>query len=399
MDAEFRSVADALLQGVAQANPGVPGVVAIVTNREGDVYEGASGVRRLGEPAPMTRDTVFALFSCTKAITATAALQLVEQGRLDLDAPAKNYAPDIAALQVLEGFDAAGGLRLRPPRRAITTRMLLLHTAGFGYDFANATAKRLIDEHGQPSHRGATRRGFMAPLLFEPGERWEYGLGLDWCGMVMESILGERLDAILDERVLAPLGMKDTRHAPTASMIARRASMHQREPSGAATPFDSPLRENPEIVTGGGGMHGTVPDYTRFLRMWLNDGAGETARVLKPETIAMAARDGLGGLKVRPLPSVDPRLSNPVDFFPGQSKSWGVSFMINDEDAPTGRPAGSLAWAGLGNLYYWIDRRNGITGFWATQIFPFMDPTSLNGFSAFETAVYEGHRRALEKQT
>jgi methyl acetate hydrolase len=392
MDERFHSVADAVLRQVTTGNPRAPGVVAMAGDRAGNCFEGAAGVRRLGEDPPMTTDSVFALFSLTKAVTATAALQLVEQGRLDLDAPAKRYAPEIATLQVLEGFDEAGASKLRPPKREITTRMLLLHTAGFGYPFWNPICKRLA-ELGQPIPRSGLKRALMTPLLFDPGERWEYGLGLDWCGLVIEGIAGERLDAVFKKRIFEPLGMNDTGFLLSDSMRARRAAMHQREADGSLTPLDSEEPEEPEVYMGGGALFGTVGDYMRFLRMWLNDGAGEYGRVLEAETVELAARNGLGDLKIKPLPSVDALLTNEAEFFPGQSKSWSLAFMINDEVAPTGRPAGSLGWAGLGNLYYWLDRKNGVAGVWATQIFPFMDPPSVGGFLAFETAVYEGVAR------
>jgi methyl acetate hydrolase len=389
VDARFRFAAEGILRKVVKSHPRVPGVVAMASDRAGNGFGGAAGVRRLGEDAPMTTDSIFALFSLTKAITATAALQLVEQGRLDLDAPAKRYAPEIATLQVLEGFDDTGALMLRPPKREITTRMLLLHTAGFGYPFWNTICKRLA-EQGEPIPRGGMKRALMTPLLFDPGERWEYGRGLDWCGLVIEGIVGERLDAVFKQHIFEPLGMNDTGFLLSDSMSARRAAMHQREADGALTPLDSEAPAEPEVYMGGGALFGTVGDYMRFLRMWLNDGVGECARVLKPETVEMAARNGLGEMKIKPLPSVEPLLTNEAEFFPGQSKSWSLAFMVNDEEAPTGRPAGSLGWSGLGNLYYWLDRKNGVAGVWATQIFPFMDPTSLGGFLAFETAVYEG---------
>jgi methyl acetate hydrolase len=394
VDARFRFAAEDILQQVVNSHPCAPGVVAMAGDRAGNFYEGAAGVRRLGEDAPMTTDSVFALFSLTKAVTATAALQLVEQGRLDLDAPAKRYAPEIGTLQVLEGFDDAGAPKLRPPKREITTRMLLLHTAGFGYPFWNPICKRLADQ-GEPIPRGGMKRALMTPLLFDPGERWEYGRGLDWCGLVIEGIVGERLDAVFKQRIFEPLGMNDTGFLPSDSMLARRAAMHQREADGALTPLDSEEPEEPEIYMGGGALFGTVRDYMPFLRMWLNDGVGERGRVLEVETVEMAARNGLGDMKIKSLPSVDSLLTNEAEFFPGQSKSWSLAFMVNDEPAPTGRPAGSLGWAGLGNLYYWLDRKNGVAGVWATQIFPFMDPTSVGGFLAFETAVYEGLGRGF----
>ena len=383
MNEAFASQAHNILEATV-AN-GVPGIVAMARDRDGVFFSRAAGLRRLGAPAPMTEDTVVSLFSCTKPLTATAALRLVEEGRLDLDAPARTYLPVLAEIAVFDGYDADSAPRFRPPKRDITARMLMLHTAGFAYDFANPIIRRLLEEQRLTPHRGATRIGFRQPLVNEPGERWEYGLSLDWLGMVIEAIVGGRLDAILREYVLDPLGMNETAHLPTPAMRARLASMHQREDDGSLTPLDGAPRESLEIVPGGGGMYGTVGDYMRFLGVWLNDGAG----VLRPETVAWAARDGLDGLKVRPLPAVTPRVSGPVDFFPGTSKSWAYSFLVNDEDAPTGRPAGSLSWGGLGNLYFWIDRRNGVAGFWASQLFPFMDPASHGGALRFETALYE----------
>jgi methyl acetate hydrolase len=363
----------------------VPGVVAMARDRGGVFFSGAAGVRRLGEPQPMTTDTVFALFSCTKALTATVALRLVEDGALDLDRPARAYLPEIGEIAVLDGFAPDGSPRLRPPRRDITPRMLMLHTAGFGYDFANAHLKRLIDEGRVTPHRTATRLGFRQPLVRDPGERWEYGINMDWLGLVVEAVAGERLDALLQTQVLGPLRMTETAHVPTPDMRARLASMHQREDDGSTRPLDTVLRETFEVIPGGGGMYGTIGDYMKFLGVWLNEGAG----ILKPETVAWAARDGLDGLKVPPLPTVAPRLSGEINFFPGQSKSWAYSFLVNDEDAPTGRSAGSLAWGGLGNLYYWIDAKRGVAGFWAAQMFPFVDPAAVSAALAFETAIYE----------
>ncbi len=393
MDAEFTAAANAILQRAVTAEPRVPGVVAMATDRSGNFYEGRAGVRRVGAPQPMTFDTVFALFSCTKAITGTAVLQCVEEGRLDLDAPAKRYVPEIGELQVLDGFDEAGGLRLRRPKRDITTRMLMLHTAGFGYPYFSAALKRLAAEHDQPDPRLGSKRGLMTPLLFDPGESWEYGLGIDWAGHVVEAVAGERLDMVLKTRVFGPLGMADTAFVLTRSMRARRASMHQRGRNGGLTPIDFELPEAPEVWMGGGGLFGTVPDYLRFLRMWLNDGMGEGGRVLKPETVDLAARDHLAGMTIRRMISASRGLTRDAEFFPGMPKTWGLTFMVNEHDAPTGRPAGSIGWAGLGNLYYWIDRKNGVAGFWASQFFPFMDPAAFDGFAAFETALYGALKR------
>ncbi len=387
---DLKAAADAVLNTAVTSNPGVPGVAAIATDRHGNIYEGAAGKRALGGDADMTPDSVFAIFSTTKAITGTAVLQLVEEGKLDLDAPASDYAPAIGTLQVLDGFDDDGSPRLRAPRRPVTTRMLLLHTAGFGYDFFNERYNRLATEHGQPSVISASRASIETPLLFDPGEQWEYGSSIDWAGQVVEGITGKRLGDVLQKRVFAPLDMTDSAFAMSPSMRERLATMHQRDGDGVMAPLgDFVLPQDPEVHMGGHGLYSTPLDYTKFIRMWLNDGDGPGGRVLKPETVRMAEANGLDTMKIKGLPGVIPSLSNYAEFFPGMDKSWALTFMINDTDAPTGRPAGTLAWAGLANLYYWIDRKNGIGGFWATQILPFVDPPSVGGYLDFETAVYQ----------
>ena len=381
---------DDVLARATQRADRVPGVVAMITDREGNIYEGAAGERALGHGEPMTLDTTFALFSTTKAITGTAVLQCVEEGLLDLDAPAATYVPDIGELKVLDGFDAGGNPVLREPKRDITTRMLLLHTAGFGYDFFNESYNRLSQEHGQPSVITCSKAALTTPLLFDPGEKWEYGTNIDWAGQVVESIRGHRLGDVMRERIFEPLEMADTAFTMSPSMKDRLAPIHQRESDGSLTPligFELPAE--PEVHMGGHGLHGTVGDYMKFIRMWLNDGAGTSGRVLSSETVAAAVQNGLEGQHVGLLPGVLPTLSNDAEFFPGVPKGWAYSFMTNEEVAPTGRPAGSLAWAGLANLYYWIDRQTGVGGFWATQILPFADAGSINGYLEFETAVYQ----------
>ena len=377
LGAERRAViaaaASRVVRQAVQPDTGLPGVVAGVTDRDGTAYLGAAGVRSLATGMPMTSDTVFAAFSTTKPITGTVALQLVEEGRLDLDAPAREYAPALAKVQVLDGFDAAGHPMLRPPRRDVTARHLMVHTAGFAYETFNETYQRLVTEHGQVGTATATRASLMTPLLFDPGERWEYGSSIDWLGQVVEGITGQRLGEVMRERVFAPLGMSDTAFTLTDDMRARRAGMHRRMPDGSVVASRTPDRE-PEVHMGGHGLYSTVPDYLAFLRMWLNDGASDSGeRLLRPETVAVASRNHLGDLKIHALPAVVPAVTNRFEMFPGMPKSWAYTFMVNDEDAPTGLPAGSLGWTGLANLYFWIDMSNRIAGYWAAQLLPFAD--------------------------
>ncbi|MYR08894.1 serine hydrolase [Gordonia sp. SID5947] len=386
VESAVRTAIDAAVTG----SPRVPGVVAGVTTDKATLTLAAAGVRAIDGTDPMTTDTVFAMFSATKAITATVALQLVERGLLDLDAPAKEYAPRLRDIQVLDGFADDGSLRLRPPASDVTMRQLLTHTAGFGYDFFNQDYRRLTRDHGVPAVISATIESISTPLLFDPGTRWEYGSSMDWAGRVIEGVTGHRLGDVMSEHLFSPLGMSDTSFDLTDDLARRRAVLHHRAPDDSLSPNHKwKMPDDPEVQMGGQGLYSTVRDYIAFIRMWLNDGLSDSGeQILRPETIVEAGRNQIGDLTVTKLPGVIPALSHDVDFFPGVPKSWGLSFLINDEDAPTGRPAGSLSWAGLANLYYWIDRRTKIGGFWATQIFPFVDPTAYDAYLDFETVVY-----------
>ena len=382
---------DAVLADVTRGRPteqSVPGVVALVTDSNGVVYQGAAGLRSLAHTQPMTPDTVFAMYSCTKAITGTTVLQCVEEGLVDLDAPAATYVPELGELLVIEGFGPDGEPRLRAPKRDLTTRMLLLHTAGFGYPYFSDTYHRLCAERRYPRPCNGTRKSLIGPLLFDPGERWLYGINVDWAGLVVQSVRGQRLGEVMAERVFAPLGMSDSAYVLRPDMRARLATIHQRQPDGGLVPTDIVSPQNPEIDMGGTGLYATAGDYAAFLRMWLNDGAGIHGRVLRRETVREAVRSGLGELQVTALPGVEPKVTNDAEFFPGQRKSWAYTFMVNDEQAPTGRPAGALGWAGLANLYYWMDRSNGVAGFWAAQVLPFIDAVALDAYLAFEAATY-----------
>ncbi len=385
MSDRLRTECDAAL--ARAVSDGVPGVVAMVTDRVGTVYAGAAGQRAVGEEQQMTTDTVFAIFSTTKALTATLALQLVESGDLDLHVPASRYVPELADIAVLDGFDDDGTPRMRPPATPVTAHHLLVHTAGFGYDFFNASYARLARERGQPSIITATKQALRTPLLFDPGTRWEYGSNIDWLGQVIEGVTGQRLGEVMQERLLAPLRMTDTGFGLTHDMASRRASMHQRGGEDLQA-IEWALPPDPQVQMGGHGLYSTVGDYLRFLRMWLNDGALDGVRILRPQTVRMASENQLGDLSVTALPGVIRALSHDVEIFPEMRKTWSYSLMRTEDPAPTGRPAGVAGWAGLANLYFWVDRSSGLAGYWAAQVFPFFDPACFGAYLDFETAVY-----------
>ena len=384
----IQQTADALLRN-ATTDGAVPGVVAGATNRDGNLYLGGFGERVLGGGVEMTADTVGWLASMTKALAGAAAMQLVEQGRLDLDAPAAEVVSALGDASVLEGFEEDGSPRTRPPKRAITLRHLLTHTAGFSYEIWNASILRYQTATGTPGIISCQNAALGTPLLFDPGDRWEYGINMDWVGKMVEAVSGQRLGEYFRDHLLQPLGMRDTAFRITDAMRARLAKIHQRGEDGALVPQDLELPEDPEVELGGAGLYGTIGDYLLFIRMMLNRGRINGEQILAPETVDTMCSNQMGICRVAPLKTIVPPLSNDAEFFPGTPKTWGFSFMINTEDAPTGRSAGSLGWAGLANTYFWIDPTKGVGGAYMTQILPFVDEKSLPLYLAFERAVYE----------
>ncbi|MCB9930871.1 MAG: beta-lactamase family protein [Alphaproteobacteria bacterium] len=378
-EATDKAIADAV------AAQRVAGVLALVRTAKGEtLYETARGVRDLSTGVAMTPDTVCNVFSMTKAITSVCALQQVEQGRIGLDDPLDALLPDLADRPVLEGFDAAGQPILRPKRGAITLRRLLTHTSGFVYDMWNEPMKRYIETAKPPSMRLRKLAALLLPLGFDPGERWDYGIGIDWAGRAVEELTGQTLGAYMAEHVFRPLGMTSSAFDPTPEQEARKARAHGRQADGSLKPFDLPAADAPEFEGGGGGLHCTIADYMRFCEAILAGGAP----LLRPETMPLVRENQMGNLRVRPLQPAVPQLSNPAEFFPGLPKAWSAAFMLNLEDAPTGRSAGSMAWAGLGNCYHWIDPVKGVCGIILTQTLPFCDPDVLALFDRLERDTY-----------
>jgi len=315
-------------------------------------------------------------------------MQLVEEGELELDVPISRWAPPAKDLQVLDGWDASGKPILRAPKREVTLRDLMTHTSGFAYGLWDADLARYITEEKFPDLSSGEEAAFYPPLMFDPGERWEYGISIDWIGKLVETVSGKSLGTYMQENIFSPLGMTSTGYRITPDMDARRATIHQREKDGTLTPTESVSQQEPVREGGGGGLYSSADDYLKFIRMILNDGTENGQQVLQPETVQLMAQNAMGDIRVVMLETTNPSRSLDAEFFPGLPKSWGLSFMINEETAPTGRPAGSLAWAGLYNTFFWIDRSTGLGGVYLTQILPFVDEKALAGFYAFETAVY-----------
>jgi methyl acetate hydrolase len=380
---------DALLRAAVEAGD-LPGVVAMAADDSGIIYEGAFGARRVPDSEPMTRDTIFRVASMIKPITTVAALQLVERGKLSVDAPVPAIEPALGAPQVLDGFDEHQRPRLRLAKRPILLRELLTHTSGFAYRLWDAKAV----QYGQALARiPAKERKDLppTPLMFDPGERWQYGGGIDWVGRLVEFASGEPLDAYFRQHIFDPLGMRDTAFVITAAQQAREASGHRRMPDASLV---AEPRERPAVphrpLSGGGGIYSTARDYLTFIRTLLHGGVNDSARILRLETVALMGRNQIGKLEAGRMRTTAPQFSNDVDFFPGISLKWGFGHMINMQPIPGGRSAGSLTWGGLFNTYYWIDPQKRIAAVFMTQIVPFADQRALSVYGAFERAIYSG---------
>lgn len=375
--------ADRLLTEATQSRA-IPAVVAMATTADGPIYEGAFGKAGLDGDASVALDTVFHIASMTKAITGMAAMQLVEQGRVGLDQPAGEIIRQLAEPKVLDGFDAAGVPVLRPARGTITLRNLLTHTAGFAYDMWNPALARFYKATGLPPARTGKLQALEAPLASDPGTRWEYGINIDWVGRIVEELSGRNLADYLRAHIFMPLGMPDTGFLVTPAQNARRIPTPTRAADGSLTPQPLDPPRMPEFFNGGGGLYSTARDYLTFVRAILKGGAG----ILKPETVALMGQNHIGALNVQPMVSQNNDASCDVDLFPDQAVKWGLTFLINTRDVPGRRNAGSLAWAGLRNTYYWIDPSKRVGGVFMTQLLPFADPTVLRCFADFECAVY-----------
>ena len=367
----------------------IPGVVAMAATGNEVIYQGAFGKRDLGKDDAMTDDSVFWIASMTKAVTASAAMQLVEQGKLSLDEPIGKVLPDLASPQVLEGFDANGEPKLRPARKPITLRHLMTHTAGFCYGLWNTDMVKYLEKTGLPAITTCQNDALKVPLVTEPGTRWEYGINIDYIGKAVEAASGKRLDAYLHGHIFHPLGMSDTAFRIGDPQRKRLVGMHASTPDGLV-PIPFELEQEPEFHMGGGGLYGTAGDYIRFTQMILNKGRGNGNQVLKADTVAQMAQNHMGDLNVTKMVSADPGLTNDVDLYPDIVKKWGLSFLINTAKTPEGRSAGSLAWAGLANTYFWIDPVRNISGVILMQLLPFADQKCLETFAGFERSVYAG---------
>jgi methyl acetate hydrolase len=366
----------------------IPAAVAMAATSSETTYSGAFGQRDSKSGVPVTADSIFFIASMTKPVTSVAAMQLVEQGKLKLEAPASMYIPELGKLQVLHGFDKKTGKPiLRPATKPVTLRTLLTHTSGFAYDTWFADMLRWEKESGTSIQLGVVAP--LTPLMFEPGSRWQYGTSADWSGRLVETVSGLTLEQYFQKNILQPLGMRDTGFSIPASKFDRMVSEYRRQPDGSLKEDPRVLPAPPKAFNGGGGLYSTAGDYVRFMQMILRRGKGpNNHQILQPKTVDMMATNQIGQISAGKLKTARPAISSDVDFHPGFKDGFGFGFLINSKPYEGRRSAGSLAWGGVANTYFWIDPRKNMAGVIMMQYLPFADKEALAVLADFERSVY-----------
>ena len=366
----------------AVARKEVAGVVVMAADRNRVIYQGAFGVADIAEGRPLKLDALFRIASMTKAITSSAAMQLVEQGRFAIEDPVEKYLPEFAKLSVLESFDAAtGAYRLRPATKAVTVRHLLTHTSGLGYPFTDPTTRDFKPRAGEEYRVG--------PLVFGPGERWLYGTSTDWVGRLVEKISDQSLEDYFRQHVFTPLGMVDTFYFVPKEKEARLVTVNRRIADGSIARESVQPPTSGFTPIGGGGLSSTAHDYLRFTRALLNGGELDGARILSAGTVALMGQNHIGALGVPAQKTAIPERSDDFSFIADGRDKWGLGFLITGDAVPGKRSAGSLSWGGINNTYYWLDPIRGITGVILTQFLPFADRKALALYDVFERGVYQ----------
>ena len=375
------SAIDEAMRG-AVARKEVAGVVVMAADRKRIIYQGAFGVADIAEARPLKLDALFRIASMTKAVTSTAAMQLVEQGRFAIEDPVEKYLPEFAKLSVFESFDGAtGAYRVRPATKAVTVRHLLTHTSGLGYAFTNPTVRDFKPRAGEEYPVG--------PLVFEAGERWLYSTSTDWVGRLVEKVSGQSLEDYFRQHIFTPLGMADTFYFVPKDKEARLVTVNRRTADGSIAKESVQPPTSGFTPIGGGGLSSTAYDYLRFTRALLNGGELDGARILSAGTVALMGQNHIGAVGVPAQKTAIPERSDDFSFIADGRDKWGLGFLITADAVPGRRSAGSLSWGGINNTYYWLDPTRGITGVILMQFLPFADRKALALYDAFERGVYQ----------
>jgi CubicO group peptidase (beta-lactamase class C family) len=386
---------DSALQSLIDSKK-VVGVSALVYERGREAYFGAFGLADRENNKPMARDTVVQIFSMTKPVTGVALMQLYERGKFDLDAPLAAYLPEFAETRVYAGMDENGEPRYEPPKRPITVRDILRHTAGFhgpgSPEAVTAIYRQVAARDFDIALPEVSARLAKVPLSYHPGTQWKYSDVVDVQAYLVEKISGVPFDQYLLLHIFRPLGMTSTRHTilPTDPDRPQLAAVYTRNEDGTFTrqPDEEAFRFNSApwaYKPGSFGLVSTIDDYMKFARMLLGGGKLGRARILKPETVKLMATDAM------------PKEVTEKSWLPGKGQvGFGIDFAVRiapPKDAQESSGAvGEFFWDGAASTLFWVDPKNDIAAVLFTQMRPF-DKVGLH--KAFRDAVYRNDPVAL----
>ncbi len=381
------------LQAVLDKSVGgnqAPFLVGMVVDAGGTPFSGAAGNAAAGRPADL--DTVMAIFSATKAIGSLAAMILIDRGLLSMDTPVESVLPAFAGVQVLDGYGPTGQPVFRAPKTKATIRHLATHTSGLEYEFWRPAEAAYLKATGGRGILASTNLQSVLlsdyPMMTDPGTRWGYGVSIDWLGLVVERVSGQKIADFLRSNIFAPLGMKDTDVVLRNDMKGRLATASFRGADGSFGAFPIAPPATTDSYGMGHALYSTPRDYAKFLRLMLGRGTLDGRKVISEAAAAEMLKNQMpAGLAFQDMVSVSP-LSADFKPFPGIVKTHGFGFMRVEGDVPGMRRAGSVAWAGVCNSHYWIDPVAGIAGLFMTQSLPFVEAPFMAGYEAFERATY-----------
>ena len=365
----------------------LPGVVTLVARKGHVVHFEAVGTQNVATGEPMARNTIFRLYSQTKPVTGVAVMMLYEEGHFLLTDPIARYLPEFGSMDVYVG--ERYGVPHTEPAGSITIQHLLTHTSGLTYDFFPTPVAAMYTEAGTVGAAPDSPHGSLAawttelaklPLIAQPGTDWNYSVGMDVLGRLVEVVSGQSFRSFLRERIFEPLEMHDTDFYVPDEKLARFAANYSPTREGgmalADDPQNSPYRRLPKIEMGGSGLVGTAADYFRFAQMLANGGTLDGVRLLSPTTVDLMMSNHL-----KPEMGPDPLTSlfgSP--FFSGQgddaSRAWGAGFgltgMVITDPALAGSPVsrGTFGWGGAATTHFWVDREQDLVGIVLTQLLP-----------------------------
>ena len=330
---------------------------------------------------------IFRIASMTKPIVTLAALQLVAGGDLRLDQPMKEILPVLGEVQVVSR--TGDELVFAPLARDITLHHLLTHTSGYAYDFHAEMIAELVAQEKIAGLASDNDAFLAAPLIFQPGENWEYGINIDWAGKIVEKVSGVDLNEYVKANILRPLGMKNTSFSINDLSADALVPLSLRDDDGNLSDVSELM---PNVTDGpylgGGGLYSNVGDYMKFMRMVLQNGQGPDSEILPSGMVRDMFANQIGDMQVGYMPSQNPMLAKSHAWFEGTSMKWGYGFMVNETEVDGRRSAGAGAWSGLYNTFFSIDPARETACVIMMQMLPVYNEAALAVFDTFERAVY-----------